>query len=118
MAASYKILAQLNPSSSSLTTLYNTPVSTQTIISTLNICNQDNLARSARVAIVKSGQNGYQGSGTGVDRKSYIVYDTTVPAFDSLSLTLGITLGPSDNVLVFANGTTTMSFNAFGTEIA
>jgi hypothetical protein len=40
MATSYKVLGQLNPSATTATTLYTCPAGTQTVISTITICNQ------------------------------------------------------------------------------
>ena len=47
----------------------------------------------------------------------YLAYDATVPANDTIALTLGITCDESDVVTVYAS-TADLTFNLFGSEIA
>jgi hypothetical protein len=47
----------------------------------------------------------------------YVAYDITVGASDSTALTLGLTLAATDVITVYAS-TATLSFAAFGSEIA
>jgi hypothetical protein len=47
----------------------------------------------------------------------YIVYDATINANSTVAYTLGITIDASDLITVYAS-TATMSFTAFGSEIA
>jgi hypothetical protein len=47
----------------------------------------------------------------------YVAYDVTVGASDTTALTLGITLGATDVITVYAS-TATLSFNAYGAETA
>jgi len=47
----------------------------------------------------------------------YIIYDATVAANDSTIMTIGLTLGATDIVTVYASATT-MSFSLYGSEIA
>jgi hypothetical protein len=75
----------------------------------LNVCNQSATAATFRIAIRPAGES--------IAAKHYIAYDTSVPANDSVSLTIGITLATTDVVTVYAS-TTTLSFNLFGSEIA
>lgn len=108
MATAYKVLGQLNPSATTLTTLYTVPSVTSTVTSTLVICNQASTSGTFRVAIRPAGAT--------IDPKHYISYDTVVPANDSISLTIGITLATTDVVSVYASSTS-FSFNLFGSEI-
>jgi len=107
MADTFKVLAQLKPSSATATMLYTVPrregtgVDTkypaQTTISSLVVCNQHgSTADTFRVRIkVKN---------AGDDSKQFIYYNK-----------IGITLSESDVVEVYAtNGT--LSFNLFGVE--
>lgn len=109
MATTYKVLGQLNPAATTATTLYTVPAATQAIISTLVITNQAASSATYRVAIRPAGAT--------LDPKHYITYGATVPANDSTFLTLGISLGATDVVTVYASSAT-LSFNAYGTEIA
>lgn len=103
-----KTLGQLNPSATTLTTLYTVPASTSTVISTIVITNQAAGAGSFRVTV--------QPACATVDPKHYLAYDTPIPGNDSIILTLGITLATTDCVRVYASAST-MSFNAFGSEV-
>ena len=108
MPISYKVLGQSNPTIATLTTLYTTPASTNTIVSSLTICNQATSNATYRIAV--------RPANSAVDPKHYISYDTLVPSNDTIALTLGMTLGATDVVSVYANSST-VSFTLFGTEI-
>lgn len=104
----YKVIGQVNPIATTLTTLYTVPSATSTIISTLSVCNQG-VSTTIRVAVSPAG--------AAIVAAHYLVYDTVISANDSLFLTLGISLATTDIISVYA-GTTTVSFNAFGTEMS
>lgn len=106
MATSYKVLGQVNPAAITLTTLYTAP-SAYAVCSTLAICNQG-ATTNIRVAVRPAGAT--------LDPKHYIAYDIALSSNDSIFLTLGITLAPTDVVSVYA-GTANVSFNLFGSEI-
>lgn len=109
MATTYKVLGQVNPSATTNTTLYTCPASTQTVISTITICNQAGTSGTYRIAIRPNGAT--------ISAEHYIVYDASVPANSTTAYTLGMTIDASDVVTVYASSTS-MSFNAFGSEIA
>jgi hypothetical protein len=48
--------------------------------------------------------------------KHYIAYDSSVPANDTINLTIGITIDAEDVVTVYASSAS-VSFNLFGSEI-
>ena len=108
MASTYKVLGQVNPAATTLTTLYTVPSATQAVASTLSICNQG-VSTTVRVAV--------RPAGAAIDPKHYIVYDTTIGANDTLFLTIGVSLATTDVVSVYS-GTATVSFNLYGTEVA
>jgi len=108
MATTYKVLGQLNPAATTPTTLYTVPASTSTVVSTITICNQW-ANDSFRIAVRPAGAT--------LDPKHYIAYNTAIPAYDSISLTIGMTLATTDVITVYA-GTSTLSFNLFGSEIS
>lgn len=108
MPTVYKVLGQINPAASTATTLYTVPAGNSSVISTLTVCNQLGTAANFRVAIRPAGET--------LSNKHYLNFDTQVPGFDQLALTIGITLATTDVVTVFAN-TANVSFNLFGTEM-
>lgn len=109
MTVTYKILGQQNPTANTLTTVYTVPSATQAVISTVAVCNQANTAATFRIAV--------QPANAAITSKHYINYDTTLPANDTVALTLGITLGATD--VISANvSTSTISVNVFGSEIS
>lgn len=108
MTITYKVLGQINPSANALTTVYTVPSLANTVVSTVAICNQANTATTFRLAV--------QPANAAIQAKHYINYDTTLPANDTVTLTLGITLGQTD--VISANvPTATVSISAFGSEI-
>ena len=109
MATTYKVLGQSNPSATTATTLYTVPSSTSTVVSTITVCNQASSAATYRIAVRPAGAT--------LAAQHYIVYGATVPASDTTTLTLGLTLATTDVVTVYASSAN-LSFNAFGSEIA
>jgi len=109
MATTYKVLGQSNPSATTATTLYTVPASTSTVISTITVCNQASTAATYRIAVRPVGAT--------LAAQHYIVYGATVAASDTTTLTLGLTLATTDVVTVYASSAT-VSFNAYGSEIA
>jgi hypothetical protein len=108
MAITYKVLGQINPAAATLTNVYVVPAVTQTVISTVSVCNQTNVAASFSLAV--------QPGGATIAPKHYINYNTPLGASDTITLTLGITLGATD-VLSANVSTANISINAFGSEI-
>lgn len=109
MATTYKVLGQSNPSATTATTLYTVPSATQAVVSTIVICNQTSSAATFRISV--------RPAGAAQTAAMYLAYDVTVGASDSTALTLGITLGATDVITVYGS-TATLSFAAFGSEIA
>ena len=107
MATVYKVLGQLNPSATTLTTLYTVPASNSAVSSSIAICNQS-VSTTVRVAI--------RPGGAAIDPKHYIIYDTNINANDTLFFTIGVTLAANDVVSVYA-GTANVSFSLYGSEI-
>lgn len=104
-----KVLGQLNPSATTATTLYTVPSSTSTVVSSITICNQAATAATFRVAI--------RPAGAGLAASHYIAYDIALPANDTITMVLGITLATTDVVTVYSSSAT-VSFNIFGSELS
>ena len=102
-------MAQSNPSATTATTLYTVPSSTSAVISTITICNQAASAGSYRIAVRPAGAT--------LAAQHYVAYDIAIAANDTTALTLGLTLATTDVVTIYASSAT-MSFSAFGSEIA
>jgi len=108
MATTYKVLGQSNPSATTATTLYTVPASTNTVVSTISICNQAGTSASYRIAVRPAGAT--------LAAQHYLAYDIALAANDTTALTLGVTLATTDVITVYASSAT-LSFSAFGSEI-
>ena len=109
MPTVYKVLAQSAPSATTSTDLYTVPASTQTVVSSLVIANRDSSAATFRISCAPAG--------AALANSQYVAYDVTVGGADSTVLTLGITLGATDKIRVYAS-TANLTFTAFGSEIS
>ena len=108
MATTYKVLGQVNPGATTATTLYTVPGSTSALCSTLVAANLG-VTTKIRVAVRPAGAT--------LDPKHYIAYDVPVNQYDTLFLTLGISLATTDVVTVYA-GTANVAFSLFGSELS
>ena len=111
MAVSYKVLGQVKPSADTATTLYTVPAGSgnYAVVSSLVINNLTQDSTAVRVAI--------RPAGAALEDKHYIVYGSTVSAFQSQVYTIGITIASTDVVTVYALSAN-LSFGIYGTEIA
>ena len=109
MARSYKVLGQINPTATTATTLYTVPGATQSVLSTISVCNFANTAATYRIAIRPVGET--------LASKHYVAYDSSLPANDTAVLTLGLTMNTTDILTVYAS-TASVSFGVFGSEIS
>jgi hypothetical protein len=108
MATAYKTLGQSAPAAVTNTTLYTVPSATSAVCSTLAICNRG-ATTTVRVAVRPAGAT--------LANQHYIIYDNAVNQYDTIFLTLGVTLATTDVVTVYA-GTANVSFSLFGSEIS
>jgi hypothetical protein len=109
MATNYKVLGQSNPAATTATSLYTVPAATQAIVSTLTVTNQTATAGTYRIAV--------RVAGAALAAAQYIAYDVSLPGNATDTLTLGVTLGATDVITVYASAAT-FSFNAFGSELS
>ena len=109
MATNYKVLGQVNPAATTATTLYTVPSATQSIVSTLTVTNQTATAGTYRISL--------RVAAAADNAKQYIAYDVSLPGNATDTLTLGVTLGATDVITVYASAAT-FSFNAFGSELS
>lgn len=108
MATNYKVLGQSAPAATTPTTLYTAPSATQAVISTIMVCNRGASEQTYRISV--------RPNGAVQADQHYVIYDATIPAKTTVTLTLGITLGDTD-VLTVYNSSADLSYSAFGSEI-
>lgn len=104
---SQKVLGQSAPSAATLTTLYTVPSTTETVVSTLTICNRSATATTIRVAV--------RPAGASISDEHYLYYDLTIPGNETFATTIGMTLATTDVVSVYAL-LATVSFSLFGQD--
>lgn len=109
MPNTYKVLGQVSPSATTATTLYTVPSSTEAVVSTITVANLGASSGTFRLAVRPDAET--------LANKHYVVYDATVAALDTITLTIGLTLNASDVITVYAS-TATFAFNVYGSEIA
>jgi hypothetical protein len=93
---------------STWTQLYAVPASTQAVVSTIAVSNQTPSTAQYRIAVSAT---------TTPASAEILVFDGTVAANDTITLTLGITLEATKKLMVNANAPE-ISFEAFGSETA
>ena len=109
MAYAYKVLGQSAPSATTNTDVYTVGSGKQAIVSTITITNRSSSAAQYRIAIRPAGAT--------LANQHYIAYGVIVLGNDTTALTLGITLGATDVVTVYASSAD-LSVGLFGTEIS
>jgi len=107
MANDIKVLGQSAPLAATLTTLYTVPGATQTVCSSITVCNRSATATTFRVAV--------RPAGAGISNEHYLYYDVTIAGNDTFVATIGLTLDATDVVSVY-NTLATLSFNLYGQE--
>jgi hypothetical protein len=110
MAMSYKVLGQSCPANTANVTLYTVPVNANAIISTISICNLSSNNKTYNIAVVPSTQT--------IGLKNMISSNSVVGAYDSIAMTMGMTLGANDSVIIAAQDQNNIAFTIFGTEIS
>lgn len=109
MPTAYKVLGQSAPSATTATTLYTCPSSTQTVISTITVCNRGSSDSTFRIAV--------RPNNASLSSEHYVAYDTSIGGNEVIGLTLGITIDASDVITVYSSSAD-LTFNAYGSEIS
>ena len=108
MTETKKVLGQSIPVMQILTDAYTVPPATQTVISSIVVCNESANPDYFRISIAVAG--------VADATKQYIYYDTYIDSNDTFIATIGVTLGAADVVRVYSrNGY--LSFSMFGVEV-
>jgi hypothetical protein len=106
MPDTLKVLAQLDAPATVLTAIYTAP--SQAVVSSIVICNRNASPSTLRVSVAVAGAVD--------DPKQYIYYNLYLEANDTFIATIGLTLGATDVVRVYAS-TTGLTFSLFGDEV-
>jgi hypothetical protein len=109
MATTYKVLGQSAPAATTAADAYTVGSGLQAVVSSVVVCNRATGSATYRLSV--------RPNGDAQANQHYIAYDATVPANDSIALTLGLTMDAADVVTVYGS-TANLSFNIFGSEIA
>ena len=108
MTTEFKVLDQATPVAAVLTNAYEVPAGKQAVCSSIVVCNRDAGVATFRLAVAVAGA---------VDHvKQYVAFNSPLVGNDSIALTIGMTLGETDVVRVYAS-TEFLSFSIFGEEI-
>lgn len=108
MPTTYKVLGQSEPAATTAATLYTVPASTQTVVSTISVCNRAATAATFRISV--------RPAGAAQADQHYIAFDAPIAANDTLFLTVGLTLAATDVITVYSSNADT-AFNAYGSEL-
>lgn len=109
MPQSHKVLGQVAPADTNNANIYTAGSGVQAIVSTISVANLTSSAAAFRIAV--------RPAGASVSNQHWIAYDVPLGANDSVNLTLGITLAPTDVLTVRSNTANALAFSAFGVEI-
>jgi hypothetical protein len=102
-----KVLGQVLATAVTETDLYTVPSNTNTVISSIIICNTSVNSSTFRIYIRVAGES--------TNNKQYLYYDTPINGNDSFVVSVGITLSETDVVTVYSSSGN-LVFNLFGQE--
>lgn len=109
MPQTYKVLGQVAATANTTHNVYTVPASTQTVVSSVIITNRNSNANvTYRIAV--------QPAGAALANQHYVAYESVVTAYDSVALSLGLSLGNTDIVSVYT-ANSNVTFGVFGVEI-
>lgn len=108
MPTNYKVLGQSAPVATTNTTLYTVPSATESVVSTITVCNRSTTQRTFRLAVRPAGAT--------LANQHYVSFDSPIAANDTVAITIGMTLAATDVVTVYAS-TADLAFQAFGSEV-
>ena len=112
MANALKILGQLNPTANTQGNVYVVPASTAAIVNNITVANQTAANVAYSIIVMPSGSFSATAANT-----YFIVRGGVVPASDTATLSLGVTL-PAGAILAANTNSGSISISAFGVEIS
>jgi guanyl-specific ribonuclease Sa len=108
MTMTAKILGQVAPAATTDTAIYTVPASTSASVASIVVCNTSTTTSTTFRLAVKANADT-------LAAKNYLVYEQTIDPKETVTLTLGISLGTGDSVRAYVT-LATVSFSAFGVE--
>lgn len=112
MAQSFKRLGSINPSANTQTNVYVVPAATESVISTITVCNQSAVNASFSLMVMDASE-----FSSPAPTSSFVIRGAVVPAADTLVLTMGLTSN-TGSIIAANTNSGSISFNAFGSEIS
>jgi hypothetical protein len=109
MAFGYKVLGQVAPANTSITTAYTVPVGKEAIVSNIAIANVTGTAALYEVYV--------QISGATAAASNALVLDASAAANSTILIQGGITLSAGDVISVQTATANAITFHVFGTEV-
>lgn len=88
--------------------MYTVPTGYSATLSTLTIASRDTVPAFYRIGIIPRGET--------LNESDWLVYNSTIPSFDTITLTLGKTLATGDQVY-FWSSSPLLTFQLFGAEV-
>ena len=107
MSDTLKILGQVKPNATTLTTLYTVPGATSALATSIVVCNQSAVETKFRVSIAVAA--------AADNTKQYLYYDAEIAGNDTFIATMAIGMETTDLVRVYAT-LATLSFTLLGME--
>lgn len=112
MANALKILGQLNPTANTQGNVYVVPASTSALVNNITVANQTTANVSYSIIVMPTGAYSATAANT-----YFVVRGGIVPASDTATLSLGLTL-PTGSILAANSNSGSVSISAFGIEIS
>lgn len=110
MAYNYKILGQVEPADTNDANLYTVPAATTAIVSNIAVVNTTASDATYRIYVREAG--------AGASTANALAYDVTATAKTTTAISMGVTLSATDVITVSSSTGSTLTFHAFGTEVA
>lgn len=110
MPTTYKVLGQSAPADTNNANLYTVPSATSTVVSTIAVTNTTGTAATCRIFV--------RIAAASAATSNALLYDATIPANSTTSLTLGVTLAATDVITVRSGTSNALTFHAYGSEIS
>lgn len=109
MASTYKVLGQSRPADTNVADLYTVPTNGQVVTSTLSVSNNTGSGTTYRIFV--------RVDGAGASEDNALVYDATINANTTTTITIGLTADAGDVISVQSGSGNALTFQAFGLEI-
>ena len=103
-----KSLGQINPAATTLTDLYTVPAVTNTVVSTISVCNRSATPTTFRLS--------HAPAGAADALTHYFVYDQPIGGNETLWFTGGVSMVATDKLRGYV-GANTVTIQAWGVEV-